>query len=87
MTFNFLHRPEVRKYNYKPQFFVPEEEKPINYDKYDADKFADKLRKSWNNKRHVKNNPTNNMRTIIWLAFLIAVLGLALWFFFKKFNL
>jgi hypothetical protein len=81
MNFSFLHRPEARKYNYKPQFYVPEEEKPINYDKYDADKFADKLRRSWGNKRHVKNNSTNNMRTIIWIAFLLLVLGVIGWKF------
>jgi len=75
MNFNFLHRPEARKYKYKPQFYVPEEDKPINYDKYDAGKFEERLRKNWENKRHVKNNPTNNMRTIIWIAFLLLVLG------------
>ena len=85
MNFTFFHRPETRKYSYKPQFYVPEEEKPINYDKYDADKFGEKLHNSWKKKRHVKNNKTNNMRTIIWLAFLIAVLGLMAWIFFKSF--
>jgi hypothetical protein len=81
MIFNFLHRPKARKYNYKPQFYVPEEDKPINFNKYDADKFADKLHRSWDSKRRTYNNPTKNMRTIIWIAFLLLVLGLIGWKF------
>jgi hypothetical protein len=87
MNFTFFHRPEVRKYNYKPQFYVPEDEKPINYDKYDNEKFAKKLHKNWDSKRRVKNNSTSNMRTIFWLVFFIFALGVMAWFFFVKLNL
>jgi len=81
MNFSFFHRPEVRKFNYKPQFYVPKEEEQMNYDKYDSDTFGKKLHRSWESKRHTKNNPTNNMRTIIWIAFLLLVLGLIGWKF------
>ena len=81
MNFNFFHRPEIRRYNYKPQFYVPQEEKPINYDKYDTDTFGEKLHRNWESKRRTRNNPTGNMRIIIWLAFLILVLGFLAWKF------
>jgi len=87
MNFTFFHRPEMRKYGYKPQFYVPEEEKPTNYNKYDRDEFGEKLHRNWENKRRSKNNPTNNMRTIVWLAFLIAILGLIVYVVFNKLNL
>jgi hypothetical protein len=81
MNFTFFYRPEVRKFRYKPQFFVPEEEKPINYDKYDSEKFGEKLHNSWNKKRHSKHNHTSNMRIVIWMIFLLLVLGLLAWKF------
>jgi hypothetical protein len=84
MTFTFFHRPEARKFNYKPQFYVPEEEKPVNYDKYDSDDFAKKLHRNWEGKRRAKNNKTSNMRTIIWLVFLLLMLGLIGWRFLSK---
>lgn len=72
--FNFFHRPESRKYNYKPQFFVPEEEKPTTEKGYDSDKFGEKLHQKWSHKRRNKPNPTSSARTIIWILFLIAIL-------------
>jgi hypothetical protein len=79
MNFTFLHRPETRKFNYKPQFYVPEEEKPTNSEKFDPNKFGDKLRNSWESKRRTRSNSTNNMRTIIWLVFLVLLIGLLGW--------
>ena len=81
MNFTFLHRPEARKYNYKPQFYVPEEEKPVNEKDFNPDKFRDKLRSSWEGRRRNKNNKTGNMRTIIWIAFLLFALLLIGWKF------
>jgi hypothetical protein len=81
MNFTFFHRPEARKFNYKPQFYVPEEEKTAHSEKFDPDKFGEKLRTSWSRKRHNKSNSTANMRIIIWMAFLILVLGLLGWKF------
>ena len=86
MNFSFFHRPEVRKYNYKPQFYVPDDEKNINYDTFDNEKFAERLHKNWSNKRRVKKE-MSNMRTIFWLAFLIFLFGVLGWFLFVKLNL
>jgi hypothetical protein len=83
MNFTFLHRPAVRKYKYKPQFFVPEEEKSINPEKFDPDKFGVKLRSKWENKRRTENNPTANMRIIIWMVCLLLVFGFFVWKYLK----
>jgi hypothetical protein len=83
MIFTFFHRPEARKFNYKPQFHVPEEEKPTNPEKFDSDDFSKKLRSSWDRTRRNRSNSTANMRIIIWMAFLLLVLGLLCW---KIFN-
>jgi hypothetical protein len=82
MNFTFLHRPKARKYNYKPQFHVPDEEKPVNEKDFNPDKFGDKLHNSWSSKRRSRNNPTGNMRTVIWIAFLLFLLVLVGWRFF-----
>jgi len=81
MNFTFLHRPEARKYNYKPQFYVPEEEKPVNEKDFDPNKFGDKLRGSWESRRRNRNKPTSNMRTVIWIAFLLLLLLVVGWRF------
>jgi hypothetical protein len=81
MNFTFLHRPEIRKYNYKPQFYVPEEEKPVNEKDFDPDKFGDKLRNSWDRKRRSRSNPTGNMRTVIWIAFILFFIFFLSWKF------
>ena len=74
MNFTFFHRPEARKYNYKPQFYVPDEDKPTNVDKFDPDEFGVKLSRNWDKKRRNKSNSTSNMRLIVWMAFLVVVL-------------
>jgi len=84
MNFTFLHRPEARKYNYKPQFYVPDEEKPVNAKDFNPDKFGDKLRNSWERNRRTRSNPTGNMRTVIWIAFLLFILLFAAWKFIFK---
>jgi len=75
MNFTFTHRPEARKFSYKPQFYVPDEEKPTNAQSFDPDRFGDKLRSSWDRKRHTKSKPNNSMRIIMWMVFIIVVLG------------
>lgn len=74
MNFTFTHRPEIRKYNYKPQFYVPDEEKSTNVQNFDPDKFGDKLRSNWDRKRHNKSSRQGNTRIILWMAFIIIVL-------------
>ena len=81
MSFTFLHRPKTRKYSYKPQFYVPEEEKPVNEKDFNPDKFGDKLRNSWDSRRRNRGNPTGNIRTVIWIAFLLFLLLLVGWKF------
>jgi len=81
MNFTFLHRPEARKYNYKPQFYVPEDEKPTNSENFDPNKFGDKLRSSWGRRRYSRKHSTGNMRTVIWLVFIILLLVVLGWKF------
>jgi hypothetical protein len=73
VNFSFLYRPEVRKYNYKPQFFDPDEEKFDKAKKNDRDEFGSKLRNCWENKRKIKKNK-NSMRNIVWIAFILLLL-------------
>jgi hypothetical protein len=81
MNFTFFHRLDVRKYNYKPQFYISEEGKSLNTQNFDPDKFGVKLRSSWDSKRRTRKNSTNNMRIIIWMVFLVLVLALLGWKF------
>jgi hypothetical protein len=81
MTFTFLHRPEPRKYGYKPQFYVPEEKQPVNEKNFDPDRFGDKLHHSWESRRQSKKSRTGNMRTVIWIAFLLFLLLIVGWKF------
>ena len=81
MNFTFFHRPEARKYNYKPQFYVPEEDKPTNVDKFDPDEFGVKLSRSWDKKRRNRSNAASNQRIIIWLVFIIVILLFIVWKF------
>ena len=82
MNFSFLQRSESRKYNYKSQYFVPEDEKPTDPENFDPNKFGDKLRTSWERRRYnSRKSGTSNMRTVIWLAFIIFVLGFLGWKF------
>jgi len=86
MNFTFLHRPDVRKFNYKPQFYVPEEEKTTHSETFDPNKFEERLRRNWDRKRHSKKNNTNSGRSIIWMVFIIAVLAVLAWKIFSIFN-
>jgi hypothetical protein len=81
MNFTFLHRPEPRKYGYKPQFHVPEDQKPVNEKDFDPDKFGDKLRSNWERKRRARTNTTGNIRVVIWIAFLLVLLLVVAWKF------
>ena len=84
MNFTFLHRPDVRKFNYKPQFYVPEEKKPTNEKNFNPDMFGEKLRSSWDRRRHKKDDSSSSRRTIIWMVFIILLLGLVAYKFLFK---
>jgi len=85
MNFTFLHRPEARKYSYKPQFYVPEEEQPTNTKRFDPEEFGAKLHRNWDSKRRASGNKTSNMRTVIWMVFIISILCFVAWKVFKIF--
>jgi hypothetical protein len=86
VNFTFLHRPDVRKFNYKPQFFISDDKKSLNADKFDREEFGEKLKNSWKNKRKIKKNQSS-MRNVIWIAFiLLLLLFLVLKFVFKNYN-
>jgi len=63
----------MRKFNYKPQFSKPEGKKNDTTVNYDREKFREKLKNNWDNKRKVKNN-RNSMRNVIWIAFILLLL-------------
>lgn len=85
MAFNFVERPEKRKFNYKPQFYQPEEEKTVykEGEEFDSKKFAEHLHSSWSQHRTSGRDNGNKfpLKTVIWLAFIVFVLV----FFFVKF--
>ena len=60
---------------------MPEEEQPTNLENFDPNKFGNKLRTSWGRRRHCRKSETGNMRMVIWLAFIIFVLGFLGWKF------
>ncbi|MDR0206837.1 MAG: hypothetical protein LBI45_06235 [Bacteroidales bacterium] len=72
----------MRKYNYKPQFYQPEEKIIDTTGNYNKEKFKKKLKNSWGDKRKVRNN-RNSMRNVIWIAFIL----LLLLFLVRKFVL
>ncbi|MCL2247283.1 MAG: hypothetical protein FWC10_09290 [Lentimicrobiaceae bacterium] len=84
MNFTFTHRPEARKFNYKPQFYVPEEKQSTNETNFDPNKFGEKLRSNWDRKRQTKSKRSSNSRIIIWMVFLIMVLGYIGYRYFVK---
>jgi hypothetical protein len=83
MNFSFLHKPEVRKYNYKPQFFVPKEENSYVSGKFNSEEFGTKLKNSWKSKRKTKKNQ-NNMKKIMRVAFILLLLLFLVWKFVFK---
>ncbi len=82
MNFTFFHRPETRKYNYKPQFYEPTEEKVKRSEKFDSDEFAKRLHNNWSSKRKTKKQGISNFKSIIWIVFILFIL---LFFYYKVF--
>ena len=88
MNFTFFHRPETRKFNYKPQFYVPDEEKPkrpsSNSSEFNSDEFAERLHRSWNQRRHNKKQGISNFKSIVWIVFILFLLIFVYYKFFMK---
>ncbi len=75
MNFDFFHRPEPRKFKYKPRYYNPDEEQNTSETDYDVDRFAERLNRSWSKKRRKKVEKSSNVRQLIWIAFLVLALG------------
>ncbi len=76
MNFTFFHRPEPRKFKYKPRFYTPEEEARPTDGSYDPNRFAEKLHRSWNRRRpSTGGTKAANARTLVWIIFLAILLG------------
>lgn len=86
MNFTFTHRPEPRQFNYKPQFYIPDDKQPTNVKNFDPDRFGEKLRNNWDRKRHSKRNSPNSRRFIMWMVFIVAVLLVVCWKIFNKLS-
>jgi len=90
MDFQFLHRPEPRKFNYKPQFYNEDENnedgKPeIRKELSEQEAFARRLHNNWERRRSRKEDTRKaSLRTIIWMAFIVFML---LFFVFKFMNI
>ena len=82
MNFTFYHRPATRKFNYIPQFYVPEENKIPKSSNFNTDEFAERLHRNWNSKRHNKKKNTGNVKTIVWIVF---ILFLLIYIYYKLF--
>ncbi len=82
MNFTFFHRPETRKFNYKPQFYEPTEEKVKRSEEFDSDEFAKRLHKNWSSKRKTQKQGISNFKSIIWIVFILFIL---LFFYYKVF--
>ena len=83
MAFNLIERPEKREFRYKPRFYQREEDKPMDNsgEDYDPEKFAERLHRSWSSKRMSQQDRNKfPLKTVIWLMFIVIVLG---YFFFK----
>ena len=74
MNFTFFHRPETKKFNYKPQFYVPDEEKVKRSSDFNTEEFAERLHKNWNNRRQNKKQGISNFKSIVWIIFIIFIL-------------
>jgi hypothetical protein len=74
MNFTFFHRPESRKYNYIPQFYVKDEDKVPKRSSYDSEEFAERLHRTWSKKRQVQKKNSGNIKSIVWIAFILFLL-------------
>lgn len=74
MNFSFFQRPEVRKYNYIPQFYVEGEDKKSNNKVFDRDEFSERLHRSWDKKRQSRRKGISNFKSLIWIIIILVVL-------------
>ena len=82
-SFTFFHRPEARKYNYRPQFYDPDKlEEKEEGETAHAREFANHMHDSWERRRQHKNQRQSSLKYIIWLVFIALILGIIYYKFF-----
>jgi len=86
MNLNIIPKPDTRKFNYKPQFYTPEEEKlPTSKEnEYNATEFATRLHQSWNSKRHKKEKMQFPLKLVIIMLFFAFIVGYIYFKFLAK---
>ncbi len=87
-SFTFFHRPEARKYNYKPQFYDPDKpEENKEGEAARAREFANHMHDSWDRRRQHKNRQQSSLKYIIWLVFIALIIGILYYKFFIDFDI
>jgi hypothetical protein len=86
MNFNIFQKPETRKFNYKPQFYTPEEEKrpAAKEGEYNSEEFAARLHRSWNSRRQRKEKMQFPLKLVIVMLFFAFMVGYIYFKFFMK---
>jgi len=85
MNFNFLHRPETRKFNYKPQFYNPDEPEKKEFRSKEAEhayELSNRIHINWDRRRQHKENKSAMMKSLIWVAFVLFLICLLFYKFF-----
>jgi hypothetical protein len=85
MNFNIIPKPETRKFNYKPQFYTPEEEQPVaTKEGYNSKEFSERLHHSWNRRRQRKEKMQFPLKLVIVMLFFAFMVGYVYFKFFMK---
>ncbi|MDR1345356.1 MAG: hypothetical protein LBK03_01450 [Bacteroidales bacterium] len=85
MKFNIIPKPETRKFNYKPQFYTPKEEKStVEKEGYNPGEFAERLHRSWNSRRQRKEKMQFPLKLVIIMLFFAFIVGYVYFKFFVK---
>lgn len=82
MDFTFLHRPQPKKFEYKPRFYKPEAEPDETGRTPDqTEQFARRLHREWESKRTTRKEKKGfSKMTIFWL---VVIIGVLLYFLLK----
>lgn len=76
--FSFLHRPEPKRFTYKPRYYDPDKEKDAETGHVpdETELFARRLHRSWESKRTARNESKrkSSSRAILWSVVILALL-------------
>lgn len=81
MEFSFLHRPQPKKFEYKPRYYNPDtepDESGMTPD--ETERFARRLHREWESKRTRQEKKGFSKLTIVWI---LIILGFLIWFIFR----